>query len=174
MKKVLAIMLCFVLFASVCFADEPDYASMTDDELRGVIKGARDELTFRQINADEDILLFEKDGVYLYLTRKIGNALFGGDYLQTITINNSNKNIDVLQPHGLKAVVNGWDVYASSALPVEAGHKSIGNIDLSLSDAGINSYDEVEEVVFDFDFCFEGGDGWEHIGPITVQFPISK
>ena len=171
MKKVLSIALCFVLMLSSVSLAEIDYSSYSDDELRAIISAANNELTKRHLAGEGDILLCDVEGISIYLTRKysIEEANGGKKYIkfEVIAVNNSE--------HGLmfgyySASVNGWDVgFSWSNVNASAGHKIRGEILFCISDAGINSFDEIETIEVRLGFGKSDALGTTDTGMLSIN-----
>ena len=68
MKKILVLLAALMLTVLPAMAKQLDYANMKDDELQAIVDSARNELTKRQLEEDGKTLLFEHDGISVYLT----------------------------------------------------------------------------------------------------------
>lgn len=145
MKKVFAILLAVLFVCSFCAAgaEGTDFAAMSDEELHALVDGARNELAKRELTAAEGTVLFEQEGVTVYLTgeHKIGYS--GELELEAVVVNDSDLEVDVFLD---SASINGWDVYNSGIGEVSAGKKKKDYFAFNLEDAEISSYEEVEDI----------------------------
>ncbi len=163
-----------MMLCGACVAEGIDYASLSDDELHLVISKARNELAKRELNAEKDAVLFEQDGVTVYLTGKdsFEEDKYDLEYaplkIGVILINDSDRNIGV----NLKnPAVNGWDVSSSLAPSVSANKKAKGVIELNVFDAEITSLDDLEELEVSFElYDTDSYDTFAEVGPVTLHF----
>ena len=172
MKKTLSFFIALlVLLTCTAFAEAAlDYTAMTDEQLHQIIDEARNELTKREMVAAENLVLFEQDGVTVYLTGAY--EPWGSDNvyldLEAVVINDSDKTVSILID---ACSINGWDVYSSGVSDTSAGKKQKGQLEFLLTDAGISTYEEIEEV--EIDFTIYDSDNWETISTaedIIVNF----
>ncbi|MBO2516184.1 MAG: hypothetical protein CW338_02760 [Clostridiales bacterium] len=143
-------MVILIFTASVAVADVPDMTGMTDAELMDVIDMARYELTRREAKTEDgSIILYDKDGIFVYLT---GSYRVSTHYLYLgiVGINNSDIDVFVTIPPHEYAVVNGWQTYVTVLGTVKAGMKKNGELCIDMEDAGIKSYEELEDMHFTF------------------------
>jgi len=171
MKRLISVILTLLMFVS-CFAiaEGTDFSAMDDATLHAMINGARNELTKREMVAAENIVLFEQDGVSVYLTGK--HEVWGSDSyyldLEAVLVNDSAASVYLYID---TAYVNGWEVYAGGITDTAAGKKQKANIDFSISEAGITTYEEIEEIEVNIWLC--DSESYEAIAvlePITVHF----
>ena len=175
-KKTLCALLTLVILLGVAlpleaFADSPDVSSMTTEELHELINAARNELTARELNAEGETVLFDQDGVKVYLTGNYTIESYDWAtyiYLEAVVINDTDSTIDVFF---VSSTVNGWDVDNIGIGEITTGHKKKGNFELTISDAEINSYEEIEDAEFVFYVMDDAT--WDHLfetDSITVHF----
>lgn len=173
-KAIISIIIFALVFASAipleAFAELPVFSAMTDEELHDLINGARNELKTRELNAEADMILFEQDGITVYLTGEY--ETYGSDStyvdLKVIVVNDSDKDVNIQVD---SVTVNGWDVYGSGISGITAGHKKKGELGLKIDDADITTFEEIEEV--EFNLYIYDSTAWERIStvdPITVHF----
>ena len=172
MKNLVSIILAvLMLISGFAFAESTDFASMDDAALHAMIDGARNELTKRELIAAENTVLFEQDGVTLYLTGDY--EVWGSDdsyYLElgAVLVNDSDVTVYATID---TAYINGWEVYGGGITDTGAGKKQKSVIDFHISDAEISTYEEVEEI--EMNFWLVDAEAYEaiaEIGPITVHF----
>lgn len=151
MKKLFVTLAVICLLAGTAAAESMDYTAMTNEELHQIINLARNELTRRELAAGSKILLFEQDGVSLYLTGGYEIQEWGtGKHvlkLEGIVINDSDQMIDVRID---TVTVNGWEVYGGIIQKVDAGKKKKDTFEIRLYDGDIHSYEEIEDIEFNF------------------------
>jgi len=169
-KRLLSILVTIILLVASCTAQAEtfDFSGMSIDELHTLQNAIRNELLRRDLVAGDEILLFEKEGISLYLTGDHSDGM-GGLRLSTKTINDTDKEINIY----CELSVNGWDVGNVWSLEANPRKKSKGYIDISIKGADISTYEEVEEIEFRFTYWFKGGDHVK-IDPITIQFPLAE
>jgi len=171
MKKLLSLILATMLLGSVALAESVDYASMTDEELHGIIDSARNELTKREMVFGEKTVLIDQDGVQFYLTGEYEfNASSDSKYteLETVLINNSDRKVTVTVDD---LYVNGWQIFAMCGSNADAGKKDKGSLDMSLADAEVNTFEDIQDMEFMIRvYDSETYDDLFIVGPITVQF----
>lgn len=170
MKKLAWILIAILLFGCGV-AEGLDFASMSDDQLQAVIDGASAELAKRTpVQENEDVLI-DQNGVKVYLT---GNHEVWGyeeDWyldLEAVVENNSDKTISILLD---SASVNGWNVFSMGISDTQAGKKQKGVLDFYFSQAGIKTFEEVEEI--EMVFTIYDSDNWNTVAttePITITF----
>lgn len=144
-KRILAALLATLLLLSLCaFAEGMDFASMTDEELHALVDGARNELANRELAATADTVLIDQDDVKVYLTGEHKVSSNGSYlYMEAVVVNDSDKQISILID---SSSINGWDVFSTGISETNPGKKQKGEFDFSLEDAGISSYEEIEEI----------------------------
>ena len=164
MKKALALLLCIIVMCGVAIAE--DYSALSTEDLQTQINLMRNELVKRELVAGEKVLIFDKNGVQIYLTGEYEEKSSGKLRLKTIIINDSKEEV-AINP---ELSVNGWDVGCSGwKTDANAGMKAKGYFDFSISAADISSYSEIEEIVFRYKAKFGSGH-WEAVDPVTVYF----
>lgn len=173
MKKLLALILVLLCCISTAYA-ETDYSSIPLDELKAQYDAIRNELFKRGMIFDGKTVLFEQDGVTVYLTGKYEvKKNWQDEYileLEAVVINNYSTVINVGMDNW-NASVNGWDVYADGISSTNPGKKQKGMFEIKLSDADITTYEEIEEI--EFQFYLYDFDNWEtvsNVAPVTVYF----
>lgn len=164
-----------MLFAAAlpleAFADGPDVSGMTTEELHALINAARNELTARELSAGGETVLFDQGGVKVYLTGNYSIESYDWAtyiYFEAVVINDTDATIDV---YFISSTVNGWDVNSVGIGEITAGHKKKGTFELTISDAEINSYEEIEDA--EFVFYVMDNDTWDRLfetDSITVHF----
>ncbi len=149
MKKIFALALALLLFIAIpceAFAEMPDFSAMTEDELLELINHARNELTARSLKAEENTVLYDQDGIQIYLTgKKSFNAYEDTSYLylEAVIINDSERNIGVSVD---SASINGWEVTGWGISDVSASKKKRDNFEFYTSDADVFDIGEIEEL----------------------------
>lgn len=171
MKKLISILAALVLLGGIAVSESIDYASLTDDQLHEIINLARNELAKRELIAQEKTVLFEQDGVQLYLTGKYRvSSKADYMYLEAVVVNDSDLSVGVALD-SYKASVNGWDVWGDGISGTKPGKKQKGEITIKIADAEISTYEELEEI--EFVFKLFNGETYKTISltdPITVHF----
>lgn len=123
MKRFVSVFLVVLLAFSTSFAlaEGMDFASMSDDALRALVDAARNELAKRELTAAENTVLFEQNGVKVYLTGAY-DLSYDNAYLslEAVVVNDSDKKVNVSVD---TACINGWDVYGSGIGDISAGKK---------------------------------------------------
>ena len=170
MRKFLAILFAALLLCGSCLAEGLDYASMTDDQLHAIVDAARNELAKRELVAEGDTLLFEKDGVSVYLTSDFEANSYGRMRAKVVIINDSDKNMGV----GIDSLcVNGWELTTLGFSTVSAGKKSKDELYFDGEDAEITSVEEIETI--EITFHTYDGDTYQTISkidPVTLHFNV--
>jgi len=166
MKKVFSVLLMLVLICTAGFATAEglDYSSMSDEELHATISSARNELTRRELIAEEKLVIFEADNVQAYLT---GNyEVYGSDTvflnLEAVIINDSDATVSLMTE---ACCINGWDVWSMGIANTSAGKKHKGNFNIKLTDAEIATFEEIEEI--EFTFYLSNAETYKRIGEST-------
>lgn len=172
MKKLFSVLMVLVLiFSTAALAEGIDFASMNDAALHAMIDGARNELAKRELIATENTVLFEQDGVQVYLTGE--NEVWGSDgyyalNLGVVLINESDSSVFVTAN---AAYVNGWEVYGGGITDTAAGKKQRAAIDFTISEAGISTIEEIEELEIEFWVCdSESYMAIAELEPVTIHF----
>ncbi len=151
MKKFISILLAFFLLGGAAMAEGIDYASMTDVELRAILDGVRNELVKRELKAGDKILLFEQNGVSVYLTGKYQINSWGeGNHtleLEATIVNESDAKISVFFD---TVSVNGWEVSGIGIVDINPGKKKKDDFKIHLNDADVTAYEEIEDIEFEF------------------------
>ena len=172
MKKILALMMVFacVFCWSFACAEGLDFAAMSDEQLKEIIDGARNELAKRELILAEKTVLFEQDGVSAYLTGEYEIQEYDDVYLslEVVVINDSNKTVWISTD---PVSVNGWNVFAYGISETSAGKKQKANLEFCISDAEITTFEEVEEIEFVFELVDEDTSMvFSTTEPITIHF----
>jgi len=173
MRKFLAILFAALLLCGSCLAEGLDYASMTDDQLHAIVDAARNELAKRELIAAENTVLFEQDGVTIYMTGdwKIRESSINDSiYLEinVIAINNTNRNVGIRIEN---PSVNGWDVSASLPSGVSANKKAKDVLTLDVADAEVKTAADLQDLTMTFRLLDE--DSYKTFSegePVTIHF----
>lgn len=165
MRKAITIILCFVMICGYAVAE--DYSELSTEELHDRICQIRNELEKRELLDGNNDIIFDNNGVKIYLTGKYekkGTKI----RIEIIIINESEYEI-AINP---ELSVNGWDVgFMSWKTDAKPGMKAKGYFEFEASAAEITTYEEIEEIVFWYKARFGGsGKDWISIDPITVYF----
>ena len=149
MKKLLALILVLALaMPAVSLAEFDimsllDLSTMTDEALRGMINLCSAELMTRHKVDPDGILILDQDNVRVYQT---GDAYISYGFLRIpVAIVNDNDFEAWVGPDDAKC--NGWDIYSSGDSASGKGKKK-GNLAFNLSDAEIESIDQIESLEF--------------------------
>ena len=171
MKKLMVLLMVFAMFVvnSACMAEGQDYSTMDDATLHEIIDSVRNELTKREMTLAENTVLFETEGVTLYLTGDY--EVWGSDNyyldLTAVVVNDSDKTIYVAVD---SAYINGWEAYGSGITDTAAGKKQKGTLEFLLSDADISTYEEVEDIEINFRLVdTESYDTIAELEPVTIH-----
>ena len=175
MKKFLTVLLALLLLCDSCLAEGLNYASMTDAQLHDIVDAARNELTKRELVAAEKTVLFEQNGVTVYMTGDytIRESSISDDIwlkINIVVVNDSGRDvgIDTVNPS-----VNGWDVSASILSTTTKGKKSKQELTLNVKDAEVKSLDEIEELEIAFRmFDGETYKTFAEVPAITLHFNV--
>ena len=166
MRKLAWILIVVLLFGCAT-AEGFDFASMSDDQLQAVIDGARNELTKRVLVAAENTVLFEQEGVTVYLTGDYEVTEYDPEtvYLKmdTVIVNDSDRTVWILTD---SLCINGWEVYAYGLPDTNAGKKQKCVLEFMISDAGISSYEEIEDM--EAVFCLVDNESYETFSTTDV------
>ena len=139
MKKI-----CIVFFISVfligcafsVYAEE--FSTKTVEELHEIQAKIRTELLKRELIAQGKTLLFDDNGVSVYLTGEYEDSWMNlGDRLDVIVINDTDKTISIV-PQSIS--VNGWNISFMSNTQVNPGKKLKGYFLLQLNGADISGF----------------------------------
>ncbi len=170
MKRFLSVLFVIMLITGISYAE--DYSSKTDDELYAIQDAVRNELTKREMTTEGNILIFEHEGVSVYLTGEYSYDYRDALNLDAIIINDSDKEFSFYT----ELSVNGWDVYSNSAgIEAHPHKKNKDDININISDAGIKTYEEIEEMDFRISFWFNDDAGNHYKAePFTLHFPLKK
>lgn len=173
MKKVLAGILLLVICATGCaWADGIDWANMSDDEVFNVISQGRNEIAKRNLIAEGKTLLFEKDGISVYLTGNAdimkGSEMISID-LEAIVINDSDVPVSVSIDD---LYINGWGVSAFGISNTASGRKQKDEFTIfNVQDAEVEDIDDIEDI--EFYLIVSNSDNYHTLftlEPITIYF----
>lgn len=174
MKRIFALCLALLMFIAIpceAFADLPDFAAMSDEELQELVNAARNELARRVMAAEENTVLYDQGGIQIYLTGKQYVEDYGDSsslYLEVVIINDSDKNIGIMMA---SSSINGWEIYGWGTDGISAGKKKKAEFEFNASDADVFAIEEVEDLEMQMNIY--DGDTYETISkldPITVSF----
>lgn len=176
MKRLFALLLSLLMLCGTCLAEGMDYASMTDEQLHAVIDTARNELVKRELVAAEKTVLFEQDGVTVYMTGDytIRESSISDDVyfkINIVVINDSDRDvgINIVNPS-----VNGWDVSNAFLSTTTAGKKSKQELTLNVVNAEVKTIEQIEDVEIAFNL-YDGSTykNFAEIAPITLHFNVN-
>jgi len=172
-KRIVSVFTVAMILLSVfsfAMAENLDYSSMTDDELRTVISAATEELNSRQTSDDapdgalhmvEGTILLNQNDITVTLTGNI-NSFGSSDSafmeLEAIVENNSSNPIYV-NVDG--SSINGWEVFGAGIADIGAGKKKKGTFSFMLSDAEISKPEDIEGL--EVTFSVANADNWSTI-----------
>ena len=165
MKKLITIILALaLLLPAIALADLPDVTALSDQELKDLISDASAELMARNTTEPEGILIFEMEGLKVFQT---ADAYTSDDFLYVpIALYNENNYGVTLTPSDGNC--NGWDVWCTGG-NVSANAKSKEFLVFSISDADVESIDEIDSLKFrwvvynsDFDTIHNQKEAEEH------------
>lgn len=168
MKRLFAVIISIMLLFGIAYAE--DYSNMTDEELYLIQDSVRNELLKRKLASEGNILLLDADGISVYLTGEYDYDYSGKLNLNAIVVNDTDREFAVYT----ELSVNGWDVYSNSAsLEANPHKKNKAHLTISIKDAEISTYEEVQEIEFRISYWFKD-DNMNHkkIEPFTLQFPL--
>ena len=170
MKRLFSILIAIMVLVSVAYAE--DYSSMTEDELYAIQDHVRNELNKRKVEAEGNILIFDHEGVSVYLTGEYSYDYRDALNLNAIIINDSDKEFSFYT----EISVNGWDVYSNSAgIEAHPHKKNKDKINIRISQAEISTYEEIEEMDFRISFWFNDDVGQVYNAePFTLHFPLKE
>lgn len=175
MKRTLALLLALLMLCGTCLAEGLDYQSMTDEQLHAVINSARSELAKRELIAADKTVLFEQEGVTIYISGDytvregvIGDAVYLEIKLVVVNETDRNVGISIENPS-----VNGWDISAPYLSGVSAQKKAKDTLKLNVADAEVKTAEDLEDLTLSFRLYdadsyktfFEGE-------PITLHFNV--
>lgn len=173
MKRIIAFLLAALLMCLFCAAgaEGTDFAVMSDDELHALVDGARNELAKRELTAAEGTVLFEQEGVTVYLT---GEHEVKSGYLdlEAVVVNDRDCTVAIAVN---SASINGWNVFSGGIGETSPGKKQKGMLSFSLEDASLSSFEEIEEIEeIELSIDLIDEDTYESIAetsePITLHF----
>lgn len=152
-KKLVSIfaVLLSVVLSTIVYAQDTDYSSLSDDELREIIQSARDELDRRKTAEDGNKILYDKDGIQVYFTGEtsrtstISDATYEKLNMETVVINNSDKNISV---SFTDCSINGWETEAGGVHDISAGKKKKDMVGFNLTLADITEAEEIDDIEY--------------------------
>lgn len=169
MKKLVSFALVFLFLFSTAYAAGIDWASMTDEELQTALNEIRNEITNRSLRAENMAVLFESNGITVYLTGE-NEIEWMGLEIGAIIVNDSNKKVDIQIDD---AYVNGWAVEALGISDTASGKKQKGEfIIYEIEDAFVTDIKDIEEI--EITFYIYDSENYERIAtldPITIVLP---
>lgn len=142
------------------------YESLSTDALHTIVNRARNELFMRELlPSNRDIVLVDTSDVLVYLTGQYGYTSYTNGWLgiefEAVTVNNSKLSVSLTAEN---CSVNGWEVYCTTMQGVNPGKKRKGTITVMISDAGISTFDEIEDL--EWDFCIRNSDTYDRIADV--------
>ena len=145
MKKLVALLVAaFILASSSAYA--ADYQSMTDEELAAEASAIRNEQVKRKAAEEEKPVVFDQDGVQVYLTGNY-NMTSTALKIEAVVVNETDRTLDVLAANN-RIAINGWDCFATGIPSTGPGKKQKGNFSISLKDSDISKYEDVEDISY--------------------------
>lgn len=169
MKKLVSFALVFLFLFSTAYASEIDWASMTDEELHTALDEIRNEITNRSLLAENMAVLFESNGVTVYLTGENEIGWMGLE-MGVIIVNDSDKKVSIQIED---VYINGWAVDSFGISDTAPGKKQKGEFTIyELEDAFVTDIKDIEDIEITF-YIFDN-DNFKRIAtldPITIVLP---
>ena len=149
MKKTISVFLVIILLfnISLAFAEEVDFSKYSDDELRSFITSARIELIKRLGKSVENTLIYDGNGIKIYLTGNYNDInMWGQIELECVVVNETGKEIAMWDDD---AYVNGWSAYTRKYIVnnLKTGKKEKGTIYINAKKANLSSFEDIEDIV---------------------------
>ena len=119
-----------------------DYAAESVAEEAPAEQAAEPAQSQGDFHLNEEAVIVNQEGVTITLTgnsKKMGSLLM----LEAVVENNSAEAISVSVD---SLSINGWEVYTMGITDIGAGKKKKGSFDMNLSNASIESADEIEDI----------------------------
>lgn len=174
MKRIFALCLALLLFIAIpceAFAELPDFAAMSDEELQELVNAARNELARRGLAAEEGTVIYDEDGIQIYLTGKQYVEDYGDSstlYVEVVIINDSDKDIGIMME---SSTINGWEIYGWGTDDISAGKKKKAEFEFNASDADVFAIEEVEDIEMQMNiYDSETYETIKKLDPITINF----
>jgi len=166
MKRFICLLVSLLLLCPVALAADPDFASMTDDELLSMINGARNELFSRKMESSGKVMLIDREDMQIYLTGKTDTS---GRYLdiEVVFVNNTDEKLSV---HNHSCIVNGWEVYCDIIGETSAGSKKKDTFQIKMDDADISSLSEMEDMVISLYTYNSTTNKQEELGTVKILY----
>lgn len=172
-KKLIGLLVVLMVLCSTCSAEGLDYAAMSSEQLHVVIDAARNELAKRELTLAENTVLFEQDGVTVYLTSGFKADAIATDTMHfmragVVVVNDSERNINVAID---SMAVNGWDVNSVGFSKIAAGKKQKDELTFNAADTDITTVEEIETV--EITFRLSDADTYmffADVAPITLHY----
>jgi hypothetical protein len=152
MKNTIVSALAAAILAAVlisCFARAADYQSMTDEELVAEANAIRNEQVKRKAAEEEKPVVFDQDGVQVYLT---GNYKMTSTNLkiEAVVVNETDRTLDVLAANN-RIAINGWECFSLGIPNTGPGKKQKGEFNITFGQSDISKYEEIEDISFKID-----------------------
>ena len=167
MKRLIAIVIIFLLSVSCAIAEDIDWASLSDEDIEAIIAAAHKELNDRHETTDETIVAYDQDGHKLTLSNmREGNYInYDLSVVFDAVYENNSDGSNELSING--SYVNGWDTGALSSPDTTPGHKQKMDIVIGLDDTDVASIDEIERIELVFGYMDEDYDFTE-FEPVVI------
>ncbi len=154
MKKALSVLFASLLLFTSFHSLADTYSEMTNEDLQAVMDTVRNELFLRSLKLEPDQVLYDFDGVKVYLTGKWEyQEDYGmGRYLkyEIAVINQTDVAISLSYD---RTYINGWEVghiFLGKSGTIEAGKKKKTDLVFAALDADITDTAQIDEIEFDF------------------------
>ena len=167
MKRLIGLCLAMVLLFS--FASASEYSSLSDADLRAQFDAIRNELMERGLIAAKNTVLFDQEGIKIYINDApyVEESMFMGKQLiiPVIIVNDSEQSIDII---ATDSSVNGWttDAYISGEVP--KGKKAKSQFKFELEDTDVSTMEDFVDA--EFSLRVYDGTAWKEI--TTTAEPI--
>ena len=164
MRKLFVVFLVILMIVSIVPCNSfAAFEDKTDEELIAEYNAIRLELGSRGYKAENKRVLYEGNGVQIYLNGELSvenNWMGPALIIPIVIVNGSDQNLCVQLRN---QSVNGWACEEIFSPEVPAGKKLKDNIVLELEDTDMTTIEEFEDVEFNFHiFSFENMmDGWD-------------
>lgn len=168
MEKVLSCLLALVLLVApaIALAENVDFSAMSDADIQNMIDAGRNELLKRSLVLDGDTLVFEQEGVSLYLTGEMRLTDSGFLYVKAVLVNDSEITVSLINN---ACSVNGWMAFMNGIGVTAPGKKTSGELQFNVKDTDITNVEDVKDIEFCVDvFDKDTPKTWFTTEPVTV------
>lgn len=146
MKKLITLLLAFILLFSCSIAEEMDYSSMTNDELISAVQAAKHELMQRGLTEEGHLVLLDRDNIKVFWT---GKTKMDESFLRLeIIVENKNDQMVHVYPCPWKSFINGWNINGTGFDSIFPNSRRKNDFLFHIGSSGFETMEDIDQLEF--------------------------